>query len=53
MTHASMSHEGREKAGITDNLIRFAVGCEDTEDLILDLEAALDAISQPEPANAT
>ncbi|MCP4201435.1 MAG: PLP-dependent transferase [bacterium] len=44
MTHASMSREAREAAGITDNLIRLAVGCEDTEDLVEDLEAALDSL---------
>jgi methionine-gamma-lyase len=44
MTHASMGEEAREKAGITDNLIRLSVGCEDTDDLLDDLRAALDAI---------
>lgn len=44
MTHASLTHEAREEAGITDNLIRLAVGCEDTEDIVHDLEAALDSL---------
>ncbi len=41
MTHASMSKENREKAGITDGLIRLAVGCEEYDDLRTDLEHAL------------
>jgi methionine-gamma-lyase len=44
MTHASLSQEAREQAGISDNLVRLSVGCEDTEDLIQDLRAALDAV---------
>lgn len=41
MTHASMSKENREKAGITDGLIRLSIGCETYEDLRADLEQAL------------
>ena len=44
MTHASMSKEARETAGITDELVRFAVGIEDVADIIQDLEQALDKI---------
>ena len=44
MTHASMKPADREQAGITDNLIRLAVGCENTEDLIADLGQALDRL---------
>lgn len=44
MTHASMRPEDREAAGITDNLIRLAVGCETTEDLLADLAQALDTL---------
>lgn len=44
MTHASLSPEAREQAGIGDNLIRLAVGCEDTEDLVEDLRDALDSV---------
>ncbi len=47
MTHASMRREDREAAGITDNLIRLSVGCEDTGDLLEDLRQALDAIPGP------
>lgn len=48
MTHAGMSPAAREKAGITDDLIRLAVGCEDEQDLILDLRAALDSLAKAE-----
>ncbi len=44
MTHASLSREARAQAGITDNLIRLAVGCEDTEDIAQDLREALDSL---------
>lgn len=42
MTHASIPKEEREKIGIVDSLIRLSVGVEDVEDLIADLEQALD-----------
>lgn len=41
MTHASIPAEKRAKLGITDDLIRLSVGIEDIEDLIADLEQAL------------
>ncbi len=44
MTHATLSKEEREKAGISDGLIRFSVGIEDKNDLIRDLENALSKI---------
>lgn len=40
MTHANMSKEDREKAGIKDSLIRLSVGLENTEDIIADFEQA-------------
>ncbi|EDW79074.1 uncharacterized protein Dwil_GK12336 [Drosophila willistoni] len=42
MTHASVPLEDRLKLGITDSLIRLSVGLEDSEDLISDLQQALD-----------
>lgn len=42
MTHAGVSKEHREAAGITDDLIRLSVGCEAWEDIRDDLEQALD-----------
>jgi cystathionine beta-lyase/cystathionine gamma-synthase len=44
MTHAAVPAEERVKAGITDGLVRLSVGLEDTEDLIADLETALDRV---------
>ncbi len=41
MTHAKISAEGKIKAGITDDLVRYSVGIEDLEDLRNDLEQAL------------
>ncbi len=44
MTHASMSKEAREAAGFADGLVRYSVGIEDADDLIADLEQALDTV---------
>lgn len=44
MTHAGVPAEERDKAGITDGLVRLAVGCEDVADLRADLLQALDAV---------
>ncbi len=41
MTHASIPRERRLELGITDGLIRISVGLEDVEDLIEDLQSAL------------
>jgi len=41
MTHASIPEPERLKIGITDSLIRLSVGIEDVEDLLKDLEQAL------------
>lgn len=41
MTHASVPKETREALGITDGLIRFSCGIEDSNDLIEDLKFAL------------
>jgi cystathionine gamma-lyase/cystathionine beta-lyase/cystathionine gamma-lyase/homocysteine desulfhydrase len=44
MTHASVNAEKRERLGITDGLVRISVGLEDTDDIIADLDQALDRI---------
>ncbi len=44
MTHSKMAKNDREKAGITDGLVRFSVGIENVSDLIADLKQALDKI---------
>lgn len=47
--HSGLSPEERERTGISDGLIRFSVGLEGTEDLLVDLHAALGAVT-PAPA---
>ena len=44
MTHASIDKKIRESLGISDSLLRLSVGIEDVEDIIDDLEQALDNI---------
>jgi len=44
MTHAAVSKEHKQAAGITDDLVRFSVGIEDVEDIIGDLKQALETI---------
>ena len=41
MTHADVEPEARERAGITDGLVRLSVGLEDADDLIDALKVAL------------
>ncbi len=43
MTHASVPEKKRARLGITDDLVRVSVGCEDVEDIIGDLRQALEA----------
>lgn len=45
MTHAAMSTDARDRAGIGDGLVRISVGLEDPDDLLRDLEQALDGIA--------
>ncbi len=42
-THSRMTPEARSRAGVTDGLVRLAVGLEDPRDLQADLEQALRA----------
>jgi cystathionine beta-lyase/cystathionine gamma-synthase len=46
MTHGSIPPEQRTAAGITDGLVRLSVGLENPNDIIADLEQALDAASE-------
>jgi len=41
MTHRSVPEEEQRRQGITAGLVRLAVGCEDVEDLLADLDQAL------------
>ncbi|MCK4340499.1 MAG: aminotransferase class I/II-fold pyridoxal phosphate-dependent enzyme [Phycisphaerae bacterium] len=42
MTHASMGAEARRQAHITDGLVRISVGIESVDDIIADLDQALE-----------
>ncbi len=44
MTHFSMGKEARLAGGITDGLVRLSVGIENVDDLIADLEQALEKV---------
>jgi cystathionine gamma-synthase len=46
MTHAAMSAEAREAAGIGDGLLRLSVGIEHVDDLVADIAAALERAEQ-------
>lgn len=43
-THAALTDQEREEAGISQGIIRLSIGIEDKEDLIADLEQALKAV---------
>ncbi len=42
MTHSTYSQEERARYGITDGLIRLSVGLENSEDILEDIERALE-----------
>ena len=42
MTHAAMTPEARATAGVSDRLVRFSIGLEQSEDLVRDIKSALD-----------
>lgn len=44
MTHSKLSAEAKKTAGISDGLVRLAVGIEEVEDIIADLEHALSCV---------
>lgn len=44
MTHAAMTPEARQQAGIRDGLLRLSVGIEHVDDLLADLAAALERV---------
>ena len=50
MTHSPYTDEERREAGITDTLVRIAVGLEHVDDIIADLQQAFDQASK-ESAN--
>jgi cystathionine beta-lyase/cystathionine gamma-synthase len=44
MTHAGYTPAEREALGIGDGLVRISVGCEDAQDIIGDLQGALEPV---------
>ncbi len=44
MSHSSVPEEEKRELGLTEGVLRLSVGIEDVEDLILDLEQALDRV---------
>ncbi len=44
MTHAALGVKGRKAIGITDGIVRISVGIEDVDDILDDLDQALNAI---------
>src|SRR5580704_8100141 len=47
-SHAMISAEQRQKIGVTEQMVRLSVGIESAEDLIADLERALEAVRAPQ-----
>jgi methionine-gamma-lyase len=45
MTHAGVPRDERKKAGIEDELVRCSIGIENSEDILADLQQALDKIA--------
>ena len=44
MTHADVAPEQRERMGISPSMVRLSVGVEHFEDIVADLEQALEAV---------
>lgn len=47
-SHAMISAEQREKMGVTEQMVRLSVGIENADDLIEDLERALESVRAPQ-----
>uniref|UniRef100_A0A1I8HZA9 cystathionine gamma-lyase n=1 Tax=Macrostomum lignano TaxID=282301 RepID=A0A1I8HZA9_9PLAT len=47
MTHASVPPDQRAELGITDSFVRLSVGLEDIDDLLADLDQALEKAAKP------
>lgn len=45
-THKQLSVEGRLRSGVTDQLVRFSIGIEHVEDLLEDIEQALQCMNE-------
>ena len=51
-SHAMISAELRKKMGVTEQMVRLSVGIENADDLIADLERALQAVVEPQSVPA-
>ena len=49
-THRVLGEEGRKKLKISDNMIRLSIGLEDVEDLIEDIDQALNCLLYTSPS---
>jgi methionine-gamma-lyase len=47
MTHAGIEKAHREEMGITDKLVRLSIGVENVDDLIWDIDQALEKVRVP------
>jgi cystathionine gamma-lyase len=47
MTHASIPAEERRKAGLSDGLVRLSIGIENVEDLLADIQQAIERSATP------
>ena len=48
-THLAASAEDRARAGVSDDLVRFSIGCEDRDDILEDVAQALASVSASMP----
>jgi len=44
MTHSDVPDDVKERLGIVENMVRISVGIENVDDLIADLEQALEKV---------
>ena len=47
-SHAMIEADQRKKMGVTEQMVRLSVGIENADDLIADLEHALEAVAAPQ-----
>jgi cystathionine gamma-synthase len=52
-SHLTVDPAERKRMGITEQMVRLSVGIENADDLITDLEHALEAVSAPQPASVS
>jgi O-acetylhomoserine (thiol)-lyase len=45
-THQQLTDEEKQSSGVTDDLVRLSVGLEGTDDIIADLDGAIDAATR-------